>query len=84
MGLNHATNLNFFKKKSHFGHFFARCAIFVRHHFLLYLSILGGALVMWHFCKVPLFTYGIKGCSFCWVPFLLGVSDGAAFVFFYS
>ena len=22
---------------------------------------------MCHFCKVPLFSNGIKGCNFCWV-----------------
>ena len=66
-----------------FGHFVARCAIFVRHHFLWvsYLSILGGIFVKCHFRKVPLFSNGIKGCFFCWEPFLLGVSDGAVFVF---
>ena len=36
---------------------------------------------MCHFCKAPLFSIGIKGCFFCWVLLLLGVSDGAAFVF---
>ena len=34
---------------------------------------------MCDFCKVPLFSNGIKGCFFYWVPFLLGVSDGARF-----
>ena len=40
----------------------------VRHHFLWvlsYLSILGGVFVKCHFCKVPLFSNGIKR-----VPFL--------------
>ena len=67
-----------------FGHSFGRCTIFVRDHILWvsYLSILGGVFVKCHFCKVPLFSNGIKGCFFCWVPFLLGISDGAVFVFF--
>ena len=67
-----------------FEHFFARCAIFIRDHFLWlsYLSILSGVFVMCHFCIVPLFSNGIKGYFFCWVPFLLGISDGAVFVFF--
>ena len=30
-------------------------------------SISGGVFVMCHFCKVPLFSNGIKGCDFCWV-----------------
>ena len=39
---------------------------------------------MCHFCKVPFFSNGIKGCFFCWVPFLLGVlSDGAGFFFLF-
>ena len=92
MDLNHNTNLKIPFKKSFslwhatFKHFFARYAIFVRHHFLwvLYLSILGGVFVICHFCKVPLFSNGIKGCFFCWVPFLLGVFDVGVFVFFYS
>ena len=52
-----------------FGHFFARCATFVRHHFLwmLYLPISGGVFLMCHFWKVPLFSNGIKGRHFCWV-----------------
>ena len=52
-----------------FGHFFARCAVFVRHHFLPmpHLSIPGGVFVMCHLCKVSLFPNGIKGCHFCWV-----------------
>ena len=52
-----------------FEHFFARCAIFVRHHFLWvsYLSIAGGVFFMYHFCKVPLFSNSIKGCYFYWV-----------------
>ena len=37
---------------------------------------------MCHFCKVSLFSNDIKGCFFCWVLFLLGVSDDAVFVFF--
>ena len=51
------------------GHFFARCAIFARHHFLCvsYLSISGVVFVLCHFRKVPLFSNGIKGCHFCWV-----------------
>ena len=47
-----------------------------------HLSILGGVFVMCHFCNVPLFSDGIKACFFCWVPFLLGVSDGVVFAFF--
>ena len=49
-----------------FGHFFAKCAIFVRHHFLWvsYLSISGGVFVICHFCKVPLFSKSLKGCLF--------------------
>ena len=64
-----------------FGHFFARCAIAVRHYFLSvsYLSILGEVFVMCHICKVLLFSNSIKRCLFCWFPFLLGVSDGAVF-----
>ena len=31
---------------------------------------------MCHFCKVPLFSNDITEFFFCWVPFLLGVSDG--------
>ena len=67
-----------------FGQFFARRAIFARHHFLwvLYLSILGRVFVMYHFCKVPLFSNGTKECFFCWVLFLLGLSDGVVFCFF--
>ena len=38
---------------------------------------------MCHFCKVPLFSNSLNGCFFYWVPFLLGVSDGAVFVFFF-
>ena len=34
------------------------------------------------FCKVPLFSNGIKGCFFCWVPLVLAVFDGAVFGFF--
>ena len=51
------------------GYFFARCAIFVRHHFLWvsYLSISGVVFVMCHFCKVPLFSNAIKWSHFCWV-----------------
>ena len=37
---------------------------------------------MCNFCKVPLFSNGIKGCFSCWVPLVLGVFDGAAFGFF--
>ena len=47
-----------------------------------YLSILGGGFVMCNFCKVPLFSNGIKSCFSCWVPLVLGVFDGAAFGFF--
>ena len=36
---------------------------------------------MCHFSKVPLFLNSIKRCLFCWLSFLLGVSDGAVFVF---
>ena len=63
--------------------FFASCVIFLRNHFLWvsYLSISGGVFIMNHFCKVPLFSNSIKGYLFCWVPFLLVVSDGANFVF---
>ena len=69
-----------------FGHFFARCAIAVRHYFLWvsYLSILGEVFVMCHFCKVLLFSNSIKRCFFCWLPFLLGVSDGAGFFYIAS
>ena len=65
-----------------FGYFFASCTIFVRHHFLWasYLSVLGGVFVMCHFCQVTLFSNGIKGCFFCWVLLLMGVSDGSVFV----
>ena len=35
---------------------------------------------MCHFRKVQLFLNGIKGCFFCWVQHLLGVSDGAIFL----
>ena len=64
-----------------FGHFLARCAIFVRHHFMWvsYLSISGGVFVMCHFCEVSLFSNSIKGCFFCWMSLLQGVSDGAVF-----
>ena len=69
-----------------FGHFVARCAIFVRHYFLwvLCLSISGGIFVMLHFCKVSLFSNGIKGwlSAQCWVPFLLGVSDKDVLLFY--
>ena len=47
---------------------------------LSFLSILGEVFVMSHCCKVPLFSNGIKGCHFCWVQFLLDVSDGAVCV----
>ena len=52
-----------------FGYFFAICAIFVRHHFLWvsYLSISGEEFAMCHFCKLQLFSNGIKGCHICWV-----------------
>ena len=52
-----------------FRHFFVRCVIFLKHHFLwvLYLSISGGVFLMCHFCKVSLLSNGIKGCHFCWV-----------------
>ena len=55
------------------GYFFARSAIFGRHHFLWvsYLSISGGVFVMCHFCKVPLFSNRISVCLFCWVPFFI-------------
>ena len=33
------------------------------------------------FCKVPLFLNGMKGCHFCWLPFLFGVFDGAVCFF---
>ena len=36
---------------------------------------------MCHFFKVPLFSNGIKACFFWWVPLLLGLCDGAVFVF---
>ena len=67
-----------------FGHFMARCAVFVRRNFLwvLYLPILGGVFVMCQFCKVPLFSNVIKQWFFCSVPFPLGVSYGAVSVFF--
>ena len=66
-----------------FGHFFARCAIFVRHQFFWasFLSISGGVFVISHFCRVLLFWNGIKECFFSWVQFSLGVFDGAVFVF---
>ena len=66
--------------------FFGKVCHFCKSPFLwvLYLSTLGGTFVMCHFRKVPLFSYGIKGYFFCWVVFLLGVSDGAVFVLFYS
>ena len=64
-----------------FGHFFSTgSAIFVRHHFLWvfsYLFILGRVFFICYFCKVSLFSNGTKGCLFCEVPFLLGVSDAA-------
>ena len=41
--------------------------IFVGVTWVSYLSISGGAFFMCHFCKVPLFSNGIKGCHFCWV-----------------
>ena len=51
-----------------FGHFFARCAILVRHHFLWvsYLSISGVVFVTCHFYKVPLFSkqVALKGDIF--------------------
>ena len=50
-------------------HFFASCAIFVRHHFLWvsHLSISGRVFVMSHFYKVTIILNSIKGCHFCWV-----------------
>ena len=67
-----------------FGHFFAKVAIFVKHHFfsVSYLSVSGGVFVTCHFCKVPLFSNGFKGCLFWWVSYLLGVSDGDVKVFY--
>ena len=60
---------NFFLKITQLNpwHYFASCAIFVRHHFLWlsYLSISGRVFVMCHFYEVPLFSNGIKGCHFC-------------------
>ena len=55
------------------GHSFARCTIFVRHYFLWVscLSISSGLSVMCHFCKVPLFSNGIKGCHLCWVYLMI-------------
>ena len=35
---------------------------------------------MCHIYKVSLFSNSIKGCLFCWVPFLLGISDDAVLV----
>ena len=60
-------------------HFFARCVIFLRHHFLWAscLCTSGGVYIMCHFYKVPLFSNSIKGCLFCWVSFLLSLSNGA-------
>ena len=48
-------------------HFFARCDIFARHHFLWmsYLSILGWLFAMCFFYKVPFFSNNIKVCHFC-------------------
>ena len=37
---------------------------------------------MCHFGKVLLFSNSIKGCPFCWFPFLFGVFDGPVFIFF--
>ena len=67
-----------------FGHFFARDAIFMRHHFFSkpYLSISVEIFVVCHFCKVSLFSNDIKGCLFCWVLFFLSVSDSATFAFY--
>ena len=64
--------------------FFHKLSSFVRHHFVwvLYLSILDGVFVMCYFCKVPLFSNGIKGCFLYWVLFLLGVSGGAVSCFY--
>ena len=47
-------------------HFFTSCVIFVRHQFLWvsYLFLSGGLFFMCHFCKVALFSNGIKGCPF--------------------
>ena len=68
------------------GHFFVRCVNFLRHRFCFLCLILVCLFQEYFscaiFCKVPLFSNGIKVCLSCWVSFVLGVSDGAVFVFY--
>ena len=49
-----------------FGHFFARCAIFVRHHFLWvsYLPIAGGVFSCAIFVRCHYFQIALKGAIF--------------------
>ena len=65
--------------------FSCKVSYFCKHHFLWvsYSSVSRGIFVMYHFCKVPLFSNSIKVSLFCWVSFLLGVSvvHGAVLVF---
>ena len=65
--------------KSHDHNFVRKVCNFCKAPFfgLTYLSISSGVFVMCHFCKVELFSNGIKWCLFC----LVDLSDTAAFVF---